>query len=120
MKAILFVMLVLCTGCSPAVPDYNPTLFRKHLTKLVSAQRYNAAIQYLESADPAQQSKFDKEGYLAVAEDLIFLPGVEDKVNYEKERDWCFPQTSDVIVHRGWQNAATAFAEKYNLARHAE
>ena len=120
MRNILFAMLLVCSGCSSTVPEYSPTSFRENVTTLVSKKRYDAAIKYLESADPVRQAEFDKTGYYAIAEDLMFLPGIEETVDYDRDRDWCIPHTSDVIFHRGWHSAAKAFAEKYNLARNAE
>ena len=116
----LLVWLFFVSGCTTTVPEYSPSSFRENVTRLVDQKRYKAAIKYLNSVDPVRQCGFDKAGYMAIAEDLIFLPGIEETVYYDKNRDWCIPHTSDAIYHPGWQKAAKAFAERYNQARHAE
>lgn len=84
------------------------------LLLVISNQRYDAAVTYLKSADPSGQAIYDKSGYYAVAEDLIVLPGVYPSIEYDKNRDWEFPGTSDAVIHSQWQAAATKFASKYN------
>ena len=66
-----------------------------------------------------QQVEFDGAGYLAVALDMIFLPGIYPQTNYDPARDWCFPGTQDAIEDAAWQAAAKDFAGRYNFRRDA-
>lgn len=107
-----------CTeSSSKPLPVYTPETFREDVSALISEQRYEDAVRYLASADPVRQARYDEEGYLAVAEDLIYLPGLEPAVEFDRQRDWEFPGTSDVLQDEDWQNAATDFAEQYNSER---
>ena len=98
-------------------PAYAPATFRADITSLIAEKRYADAIDYLAAADPVRQAEHDGSGYLAVAEDMIVLPGVYPDIDYDRERDWVFPGTSDVIEAAAWQRAATDFAARYNAAR---
>lgn len=121
MRLLVLILLVVFSGCSSRVPEYSPETFQADVTDLVSNHRYDAAIRYLERADPERQANFgDGTGYYAVGEDLIVLPGLPDTEYYDRDRDWMFPHTSDAIFHNEWQKAATRFAENYNRARNAK
>jgi len=104
----------------PKAPAYDPATFRDEITSLIAEQRFADAVHYLSAADPARQAQHDGEGYLAVAEDAIILPGVDPEVLFDQNRDWEFPGTSDAVLDTDWQQAATEFAEKYNRARRSE
>jgi hypothetical protein len=93
-----------------------PERFRSDVSSLIASNRYEDAVMYLGSADPARQADHDRTGFLAIAGDAIDLPGAEPK-DYDRARDWCFPGTQDAIEHAGWQHAAQAFATKYNRRR---
>ncbi len=122
------LLIVLCTtGCdqSPGagttntsqVPAYSPETFRADIERLIGDRDYSAAVRLLAAADVAQQVKHDESGYIAVAEDMILLPGVYPKIEFDRDRDWQFPGTSDAIEDAEWQNAATDFAFRYNQLR---
>lgn len=122
---MLLSLLVVQLGCSclPTVvnpPIYHPENFRADIDSLIDKKQYSAAVAYLKSADPKRQADHDKQGYLAVGEVGIAIPGVEEKQRYlvyDPSRDWCFPGTQDAIEDEAWQKAATRFAEQYNVAR---
>ena len=101
----------------PESIPYTPVKFRSDVERLISNKQYSGAVSYLASAAPEIQTKYDSDGYLAVALDMILLPGVYPDIDYSSDRDWVFPGTSDVIESDGWQDAATAFAEQYNRFR---
>jgi hypothetical protein len=106
---------------NPAISySYNPESFRADITKLISARRYAAAVAYVESADAKRQAAYDKTGYVAVGEDMIVLPGVYPRVDYDDSRDWYMPGTQDAIEDMAWQKAATRFAEQFNRIRAGE
>jgi hypothetical protein len=115
---------MLAIGCddspSNSVPAYRPETFRDEIGALIQQERYDDAVRYVSAADPVKQAQHDGEGYLAVAEEAIFLPGVESEVFFDRDRDWEFPGTSDVVRDEEWQQAATEFAEQYNQARLSE
>ena len=112
-------MVLFAVGCGSAVPPaiYDPATFREEVTRLIDAKRYDDAVLLVAAADVDRQAAHDANGYLAVGEDLIVLPGVYPEIDYDPERDWYFPGTQDAIQHAGWQDAATEFAERYNLWR---
>jgi len=120
MRGLVFLIAVLfgVLGCSSSEPAYQPETFRKTLNELIAAERYPAAVSFLERADPKRQADYDGKGYLAVAEDLIYLPGIPSNIYYG-ESDWEMPGTSDVRLDEDWQKAATAFAAEYNQYRYA-
>ena len=100
-------------------PVYRPAHFRADVERLIRESRYEDAVLYLATADPAAQAAHDAAtggGYLAVAWFAIVLPGVDD-VDYDRACDWCFPGTQDAIEHAGWQGAAHEFAERVNRLR---
>jgi hypothetical protein len=103
-------------------PLYDPETFREVLTELIAEEKYAVAVAYLAAADPELQAAHDGSGYLAVAEETIFLPGVDEgEVGFfDDSRDWEMPGTSDVVLDEPWQSAATEFAEAYNRIRAAE
>lgn len=125
MQTIHLVLLSLLTvqvGCNrlPTVvkpPTYRPENFRTDIESLIDKKQYSAAIAYLKSADPKRQADYDKQGYLAVGQDTLVLPGVTAPELYYPPRDWLFPGTQDAIQNRAWQDASTDFAEQYNLIR---
>lgn len=96
-----------------------PENFRQTIESLIEQERFSDAVSYLEKAAPSIQAKYDKQGYLAVAEDLIVLPGVYPDIEVSAE-DWCFPGTQDAIQDARWQKAATAFATSYNTYRKSQ
>jgi hypothetical protein len=98
-------------------PQYVPSSFRTDLQTLVEAERYSVAIEYLQSANPQTQARSDKTGYVAIGEDGIVLPGVPEQIQYDPNRDWLVPGTSDAVANPAWQRAATAFADAYNQSR---
>lgn len=113
----LLAVSVVFLGCSETPPPYHPASFRDDLTQLIQARRYDVAIAYVRSANPERQAEFDQTGYIAVAEDLISLPGVHPAITYDRARDWEMPGTSDVVEDEEWQRAATEFASAYNQKR---
>ena len=118
----LFLVILFLSGCAesgPKIqpPDYRPETFRETVTELIRGGQYDVAVAYLESADPEQQVRYDEAGYIAVAQDLIVLPGVEIDYDRSRERDWVMPGTSDAVESMDWQRAATEFAKAYNLKR---
>ena len=117
-------VVVFPIGCnnspSNSVPAYRPETFRDEIGALIEQERYDDAVRYVSAADPVKQARHDGEGYLAVAEEAIFLPGVEPEVFFDRDRDWEFPGTSDVVRDEEWQEAATEFAKRYNQVRKAE
>jgi hypothetical protein len=121
MRWLFVIVAVTLLGCEaqPAVtiPAYEPHRFRSHVEKLIAKKDYAAAVIYLESASPEKQARHDVTGFLAIGEDLIFLPGISPPEAFDGGRDWCFPGTQDAIEHDEWQRAATQFALEYNRAR---
>jgi hypothetical protein len=127
MRRLPLIVVLFAVGCAqeadnaggsaapPAI--YDPATFREEITRLIEAKRYEDAVLLVTAADVNRQAAHDADGYLAVGEDLIALPGAESE--YDPERDWCFPGTQDAIEHAGWQDAATEFAKRYNLRRAA-
>jgi hypothetical protein len=111
------VAAVAATQPATAPGAYDPTTFRADIVRYVSAGQFDKATALVKAADVDRQLKFDGEGYLAVGEDLIVLPGVHPNVNYDPKRDWYMPGTSDVVQDGAWQAAATEFAKRYNLRR---
>jgi hypothetical protein len=123
------IVLLLClAGCgqdqsvhtrnaSRGALAFRPETFREDINSLIAQREYAAATEYLDSANAAQQAQFDKNGYLAVGEDAIVLPGIAPSIYYDRKRDWFMPGTSDAIEDIAWQEAATTFAEEYNRAR---
>lgn len=124
MKSATFAIAaaaILLVGCSqpsvPAagtVPRYTPESFRPDIARLISDRRYQDAVAYLESADVARQVAHDPPGYIAIAQYAIDLPGAPSDGQFNPERDWEMPGTSDAIEDMAWQEAATKFAEAYN------
>ncbi|MDB2685580.1 hypothetical protein N9Y42_00010 [Mariniblastus sp.] len=122
MIRITIVLCLLSLGCRHQSvsettfeqPGNSELSFRQHVVRLVSAKRFDDAVSYLKTIDPIEQADADDDGYLAVAEDLIVLPGIYPDIEFDNERDWEFPGTSDVIEHEQWQESATEFATKYN------
>jgi hypothetical protein len=108
---------LLLFGCSEPPPAYSPASFRATITELVKAKKYVVAVAYVRSADPERQAAFDKDGYCAIGEDAIVLPGAPSTALYERTRDWFMPGTSDAIENVKWQRAATEFATAYNRHR---
>ena len=108
----LGLMMLACGGTAAYIPDS----FRDTITSLIQEEHYCDAVAYLESVDPAVQAAYDEKGYLAVAEDLIVLPGVYPDIEPAAD-DWCFPGTQDAIQDKQWQDAATEFAARYNVIR---
>lgn len=96
---------------------HSPESFRADVERLVSAGDYDGAVRLLKGASVERQVEHDAAGYLAVAEDMIVLPGVPADVEYDRDRDWVLPGTSDVIENTAWQKAATEFAGRYNALR---
>lgn len=121
---ISLAVVAFLTGCnsssSNSVPAYFPETFRDDIGSLIEQERYDDAVRYLSAADPAKQAQHDANGYLAVAEEMIVLPGVDAGIDFDRNRDWEFPGTSDAVLDTVWQQAATEFAEKYNQARLSE
>ena len=125
---MILVLLVGCMNDSPPppktavhernLPTYSPLTFRDDVTKLISEKRFNDAVEFINGVDPNRQADHDKAGYFAVAEELIVLPGVYPEVEYDNNRDWEFPGTSDAVESAAWQQAATGFAKSYNLQRY--
>ncbi|MFI4861309.1 MAG: hypothetical protein ACIAXF_11575 [Phycisphaerales bacterium JB063] len=117
--SILIVLLAsfLC-GCKPAVV-YQAQTFREDVDLLIHAERYGDAIALLEQVDLDQQLAHDRSGYMLIAEDLIFRPGMSGPDSFPQDGDWALPGTSDAIPNAAiaWQEAATEFAEHYNRAR---
>ncbi len=107
---------------SPAAapPVYSPETFRADIEQLIANRDYERAAALLQAADVNGQVNHDAAGYLAVAQYTIFLPGVQDEIEFDRERDWVFPGTSDVTENMAWQNAATEFAARYNTMRASE
>lgn len=101
-------------------PAYSPETFRAEVERLVTSGNFDGAARLLESTDVERQLEHDAAGYLAVAEYMIMLPGVRDEVEFDRQRDWIFPGTSDVIENAAWQKAATEFATRYNTRRASE
>lgn len=129
MRSLLTILLLLA-GCSPGepassnatvhsrnVPSYSPETFRAEVTRLIAEKRYEDAVALVERAAPERQVDHDKTGFIAVAEDLIVLPGVFPVIDYDGARDWEFPGASDTVESPPWQDAATDFARRYNLLR---
>jgi hypothetical protein len=118
-RAIALLTVATAAGCvdMTPVPPYSPVSFRADVTQLIDAQAYRAAVAYLRSASPTAQAAFDGQGYLAVAEDMIVLPGAKGRVDFDPSVDWEFPGTSDAMMDMAWQRAATEFAAAYNRAR---
>ena len=100
-----------------AIPTYSAESFRAVLTTLISEKRYHAAVAYLRNANPELQTEFDQTGFLAVAQEDIYLPGVDSDIHFDCGRDWEFPGTSDVVENIEWQKSATEFATRYNQHR---
>lgn len=118
-RAVAFYIFVFMIGCGD-VPAYQPKTFRTEVEQLIADERYADAARYLQRADPQRQADYDGSGYMAVAEDLILLPGVHPDVYYnDGPDDWEIPGTSDAILDKAWQDAATDFATRYNLIRRA-
>lgn len=118
LRLLMVVWVLFCvmtTSCGQS-PEYKPETFRQTIESLIQEGRYADAVGYLDKADPIELAKHDKQGYLAVAEDLIVLPGVYPGIEPSAE-DWCFPGTQDAIEDAAWQEAATKFATTYNLFR---
>jgi len=118
MRYLLIGLLILpgLVACGGA--DYQPETFRSDIERLIESGDYGSATKLVNEADPQTQAHHDGGGYLAVAEDLIYLPGIDSSIFYEPDRDWEIPGTSDAILDRDWQDAATEFASKYNRIRH--
>lgn len=119
---IVLSLLVVQLGCNrlPNVmnpPIYRPENFRTDIESLIANKQYSAPIAYLKSADPKRQADYDKQGYLAVGQDTLVLPGITAPELYYPPRDWLFPGTQDAIQDWAWQEASTDFAEQYNLIR---
>jgi hypothetical protein len=105
-------------------PLHDPETFREVLTELIADEKYDVAVAYLAAAEPELLASHDGSGFLAVAEEGIFLPGVDEgEVGfYDESRDWEIPGTSDTPTEESepWQAAATDFAAEYNRIRAAE
>lgn len=98
---------------------YTPETFRAEVERFIGAKRYADAVALVRAADIDRQVAFDRRGYVAVAMDMILLPGVEPGIAYDPDRDWEMPGTSDAIENAEWQEAATDYAERYNRHRRA-
>ncbi len=105
------------TSASGQEPIYSPGSFRTDIECLIFHRNYRAAVQSVKIASVQRQVQHDGTGYLAVAEDMIVLPGVYPAIESDRARDWEFPGTSDVIESAAWQRAATHFAARYNRIR---
>jgi hypothetical protein len=109
------------TSPAPGAPTtsaaYDPSTFRADITRLISAKQYRQAVALVKAADVERQLAADRAGYMAIGLDMILLPGVYPQVEYDPSRDWYVPGTQDAIEDGEWQNAATGFAERYNLRR---
>lgn len=127
----ILVLLTLATACDrPAPPAtsaatrpvlaYTPETFRQTLTALIDAKDYVGATLYVGAADVERQVKHDRSGYLAIGGDQVYLPIVGETSQYDPNRDWYVPGTSDFIEigdQSAWQIAAEEFADQYNRLR---
>ena len=98
-------------------PEYQPETFRVDVEGMVRNEQYRDAIDLLTQVDIAVQLDQDEKGYLLIAEDLIYRPGVPDEFSFPEDDDWEIPGTSDAVINAAWQEAATSFARRYNEAR---
>lgn len=129
---VLLLILPICAACIEAdrVPHsvdppvgsgtrtmYDPATFRNDISRFIQSGHFRDAALLVQAADVDRQLKHDSSGYLAVGEDLIVLPGVDPDIQYDAERDWCFPGTQDAIQDAEWQAVATNFAKHYNRRR---
>ena len=126
--SLIIVLLTIAASCDrptarvpvPAtqpVPAYAPETFRQTIASLIAAKDYVAAAALARAADVERQLRHDGTGYLAVGGDKIYLPGLGQSLEYDRDRDWYMPGTSDAIEDAAWQSAATEFAKRYNLRR---
>jgi hypothetical protein len=98
-------------------PRTAPFPFLASLESLIAAGDYEGAVHLVRSVDVvqvrSQAAEHNFSGFLAVAEYAITLPGAPE-LDYDRDRDWELPGTSDVLEDPVWQRAATDFAAKYN------
>ena len=113
----LLVALLTLVACSDTSTEYRPDTFREDIQQMVENEQHSKAIDLLSSVDLQSQLDHDKRGYLLVAEDLIYRPGVPGEFSFPEDDDWDIPGTSDTNPNKAWQDAATSFASKYNVAR---
>ena len=126
---LVIVCLTLATSCVGPVgqlngsgnrPAYAPEMFRQNVTSLIAAKDYAAAVALVHAADVYRQVKYDGSGYVAIGGLKVYLPGVDNSAEFNSNRDWCMPGTSDAIEDGTWQSTATEFADQYNRRRSAE
>lgn len=98
-------------------PEYQPETFRADIETMVRNEQYRDAIRLLAEVDIAVQLDQDEEGYILIAEDLIYRPGMPDEFSFPEDGDWEIPGTSDAVVNEAWQDGATSFARRYNESR---
>jgi hypothetical protein len=122
--APIIVLLTVAASCdrpaapAPAtIPVYAPETFRQNIAALIGAKDYAGAAALVRAADVERQLTHDRTGYVAIGGDKIYLPGLGESSEYDCNRDWYMPGTSDAIEDAAWQSSATAFAERYNLRR---
>ena len=116
LSGLLLVVLVYFVWFDGA-SEYQPETFRADIETMVRNEQYRDAIRLLVQADIDVQLDHDEEGYLLIAEDLIYRPGVPDEFSFPEHGDWEIPGTSDAVINKAWQEAATSFARRYNEAR---
>lgn len=116
---ILLVLVFTLLLYSYSSVEYQPDTFREDLRALIEKKQYRKAIKLLDRVDIQTQLAHDGQGYVLIAEDLIFRPGVPAESSDPEDGDWEIPGTSDAIQNWAWQEAATSFAERYNAARWA-
>ena len=99
------------------IPEYQPETFRTDVGEMIQNEQYRDAIRLLSQVDINVQLNHDEEGYLLIAEDLIYRPGVPGEFSFPEDGDWEIPGTSDAVINEAWQDAATSFARRYNESR---
>lgn len=114
--AFLIVFAKLLAPAAAPV-QYKPETFRQDIAAQIAAKCYARAVRLLGAADIEAQVTYDLSAtapsYLMIAEDLIVTPGIVDE---RVPNGWVFPGTSDALYDEAWQDAATDFARRYNLA----
>lgn len=131
--ALLVCVLVVCLNCkrqgdnSSQVPpvvlpgeDKTTEELRTSPEALILNRQFTAAADRLRRADidllvADARARADLR-WMAVDEDTVVLPGLNDQVLLQSTSDeyWTIPGTSDAILDVEWQNTATRFAEDYN------
>jgi len=114
---LVIVFTLLLYSCSSVA--YQPDTFREDLRVLIEKEQHRRATKLLDRVDIQAQLAHDGQGYVLIAEDLIYRPGVPEASSDPVEGDWEIPGTSDTNTHQAWQEAAKSFAEQYNAARWA-